>query len=174
MEKYALFLSEVSGLLILVSLCLMIVIRKTSVRLSGVRDKKCMQPEGANIHCKAVRGFVFLRADESWKRIFKNLSLGMATSVVDLCGIAHGTPATWRPWLSWDISSVYHNSLCEKPLGFHEGGRGLPLLEVCPLHTPSPVLIGSPVESHKRESESGWEQGGRELLLPSATPAKGR
>lgn len=39
---------------------------------------------------------------------------------------------------------------------------------------PSLVLIGGPVAQHIRESESGWEQGGRESLLPSATPAEHR
>lgn len=100
MEKYALFLSGVPGLLILVSLRLMLVIGKTSVSLSGVRDKRCTQPEAATIHVNAVGGFVFLSADESCKRIFKNLSLGMAESVMDLCGIDHGTSAKGRPWLS--------------------------------------------------------------------------
>lgn len=48
-EKYALFLSEVSGLLILFSLCLTIVIGKTLVHLAGLRDKKHREPKGANI-----------------------------------------------------------------------------------------------------------------------------
>lgn len=53
-----------------------------------------MSPKGANVHFSAVRGVVFLRADESWKGIFKNLSLGMAKNVTDLWGIAPGTPVT--------------------------------------------------------------------------------
>lgn len=58
--------------------------------------------------------------------------------------------------------------------GFMGAAEGCPSLEGCPLHTPSPGLIGGPVEQHKGESEWGWERGGWELLLPSATPAKRR
>ena len=88
-----------------------------------------MQLEGANIHFSAVRGFVFLRADESRKRILQNLSLGMAKSVMDLCGIACGPSVTWRlPAL------ITVHSLRRIPV-FHQGHGGLPSLEVCPLHT---------------------------------------
>lgn len=95
-----------------------------------------MRATGSCHYSCQCRGFVFLRADESWKRIFKNLSLGMAGSVMDLCGIDHGTSATGRPWLSCDFSSVYHNSLCEKNPGFHGGGGGLPLVGGLPFAHP--------------------------------------
>lgn len=80
-----LFLSEVSGLLVSFSLYLTTVIRKAQVSLSGLRDKKLMQLKDANIHFKAVRGFGFLRADESWKIIKKNLSLSMAKIMSYMC-----------------------------------------------------------------------------------------
>ena len=69
MEKYALFLLEVFGLLILFSLYLTVVIEKAYVSLSGLRDKKFTQPIDADIRFNAIGGFVFPRADESWKRI---------------------------------------------------------------------------------------------------------
>lgn len=74
MEKYALFLLEVSGLLTLFSLYLTVVIGKAYVSLSGLRDRKFIQLIDADIRFNAIRGFVFLRADESWKRILKNFS----------------------------------------------------------------------------------------------------
>ena len=70
-----LFLSEVSGLLVSFSLYLTIVIRKAQVSLSVLREKKLTQLKDANIHFYAVRGFGFLRADESGEK--KNLSLSM-------------------------------------------------------------------------------------------------
>ena len=69
-----LFLLEVSGLLVSFLLYLTIVIGKAQVSLSGLRDKKLMQLKDANIHFKAVRGFGFLRVDESWKIKKRSLS----------------------------------------------------------------------------------------------------
>lgn len=83
---------------------------------------------------------MFLRADEAWKRIKKkSLPQHGLNSVIDLCGIAHRTPATRRPWLFCDISSVYYNSLCEENQVFHLGRRGLPSW-MAALSVYSPVL----------------------------------